>query len=68
MQGEIDPVIAQDCHNASVALPKSLSRVALFDDIADIAVSETHQFARHRSVHLGAAVREAATSVTVTSR
>ncbi len=53
MQGEIDLVIAQDWHNAPVALPKSLSRLALFDDIADIAVSETHQFARRRSVNLG---------------
>jgi molybdate transport repressor ModE-like protein len=51
-QGEIDLVIAQDWYNAPIALPKSLSRVALFDDVADIAVSETHRFARRRSIGL----------------
>jgi molybdate transport repressor ModE-like protein len=51
-QGEIDLVIAQDWHNAPIALPKSLTRVALFDDVADIAVSETHRFARRRSIGL----------------
>jgi DNA-binding transcriptional LysR family regulator len=51
-QGEIDLVIAQDWYNAPVALPPSLSRVALFDDVADIAVSETHRFARRRSLRL----------------
>jgi molybdate transport repressor ModE-like protein len=51
-QGEIDLVIAQDWHNAPVALPKSLTRVALFDDVADIAVSETHRFARRRTLGL----------------
>jgi molybdate transport repressor ModE-like protein len=51
-RGDIDLVISQDWHNAPVALPRSLSRVALFDDVADIAVSETHRFAGRRSIRL----------------
>jgi DNA-binding transcriptional LysR family regulator len=51
-QGEIDLVIAQDWDNSPLAIPRSLSRVALFDDVADIAISETHRFARRRFVRL----------------
>jgi DNA-binding transcriptional LysR family regulator len=51
-RGELDVVIAQDWFDSPLALPPSVSRQFLFDDVADIAVHRSHRFSRRRSIAL----------------
>ena len=51
-RGDIDVVIAQDWFNAPLALPTGLHRVALFDDVVDIALPCSHRLAKRRTVRL----------------
>jgi DNA-binding transcriptional LysR family regulator len=51
-RGEVDVVIAQDWSNAPRSVTPDVERLDLFDDIADIAVSDSHRLSRRRSVRL----------------
>ncbi len=51
-RGDVDVVIAQDWFNAPIAVPEGLSRMALFDDTADIALHVGHRLAHRRTVKL----------------
>lgn len=49
---DVDLAIAQDWENAPLALPDGLSKAAIMDDIADIALPVDHRLAAARSVAL----------------
>src|SRR5947209_7165228 len=46
---DLDLVIAVDWFNAPIALPEGLVKASLLDDVADIALPESHRYA-HRAV------------------
>lgn len=49
---ELDLVIAQDWHNAPIAIPDTLEKVWIVDDIADIALPRGHRLARGTTIAL----------------
>jgi DNA-binding transcriptional LysR family regulator len=49
---DLDLAVAQDWENAPLALPEGLSKAALMDDVADIALPSGHRLARSRTVRL----------------
>ena len=51
-RGDLDLVLAKDWSNSPLAVPEGLSRVALLDDVADVALHAEHPLARRRSVTL----------------
>ena len=55
---DLDLVIAQDWANAPLALPEGLSKTAIVDDVADIALPASHRLARQTSVALDDLVAE----------
>ena len=55
---DLDLVIAQDWANAPLALPEGLSKAAIVDDVADIALPASHRLARRTSVALDDLVAE----------
>ena len=55
---DLDLVIAQDWANAPLALPEGLSKAAILDDVADIALPSSHRLARKKSVSLDDLVAE----------
>jgi DNA-binding transcriptional LysR family regulator len=50
MRGEVDVVIAQDWFNSPLLMPHSTSRLALLDDVVDLALPTAHRFAGRREV------------------
>ena len=58
VRGDVDVVIAQDWFNAPLVLPDGLTRLALFDDIVDVAMPATHRLARRLSISLADAADE----------
>ena len=52
MRGDVDVVILQDWFNAPMVLPDGTTRLALFDDVVDVALPATHRLARRRTVRL----------------
>jgi DNA-binding transcriptional LysR family regulator len=52
MRGDIDLVIVQDWFNSPLVMPSSTSRLALFDDVVDLALPSGHRFTRRREVTL----------------
>jgi len=52
VRGDVDLVIAQDWENAPITLPEGLSKLALFDDIADVAMHASHRLAKSDIVDL----------------
>jgi DNA-binding transcriptional LysR family regulator len=52
MRGDIDIAIVQDWFNNPLLMPPSTSRLALFDDVVDLALPSNHRFARRREVAL----------------
>ncbi|WP_066360922.1 LysR family transcriptional regulator [Herbidospora mongoliensis] len=51
-RGEIDLAVVQDWLNRPMAMPEGLSRHALLDDVADIAVPADHLLADRREIAL----------------
>jgi len=49
---DVDLAIAQDWENAPLALPEGVSKAAIMDDVADIALPAGHRLARARTVKL----------------
>jgi len=52
VRGDLDLLIAQDWTNAPLALPDGLSRAALMDDLADVALPSHHRLASRASIDL----------------
>ena len=52
MRGDVDVVILQDWFNNPLVMPASTSRLALFDDVVDLALPSTHRFADRRGLAL----------------
>jgi len=52
VRGDLDLVLAKDWSNAPLAHTEGLSRAALLDDVADVALHEDHPLAGRRSVAL----------------
>ncbi len=50
VSGDVDVVIVQDWYNAPMSMPPSTTRLALFDDLVDMAVPKSHRLARRRTV------------------
>ncbi|GAA0968416.1 LysR family transcriptional regulator [Acrocarpospora macrocephala] len=51
-RGEIDLAVVQDWVNRPIAIPDGLSRAALLEDVADVAVPADHPLADQREVAL----------------
>ena len=49
---DVDLAIAQDWENAPLALPEGVSKAAIMEDVADIALPAGHRLARARTVKL----------------
>jgi DNA-binding transcriptional LysR family regulator len=52
VRGGVDLVVAQDWANAPLALPDGLARAPLLDDVADIALPQSHRLAGRGTVSL----------------
>lgn len=52
VRGDLDLLVAQDWANAPLALPDGLSRAALVDDVADVALHVSHPLAGRDAVSL----------------
>lgn len=55
---DLDLVIAVDWFNAPIALPEGLMKASLLDDMADIALPESHRYAHRAVVDLDAIANE----------
>lgn len=53
LRRDVDVIIINDWENAPIALPDGLTKAALFDDVADIALPRDHRLANARTVKLG---------------
>ncbi|MEV7966660.1 LysR family transcriptional regulator [Sphaerisporangium sp. NPDC088356] len=51
-RGELDLALVQDWLNRPMAIPEGLSRVPLFDDVADVVVPASHPLADRREIDL----------------
>jgi DNA-binding transcriptional LysR family regulator len=51
-RGDLDMAVVQDWFNAPLALPEGLSRAALLDDVADVALPEDHPLAGRDTVDI----------------
>ncbi|MEU8266541.1 LysR family transcriptional regulator [Sphaerisporangium sp. NPDC049002] len=51
-RGELDLALVQDWLNRPMAIPEGLSRVPLFDDVADVVVPAGHPLADRREIDL----------------
>jgi DNA-binding transcriptional LysR family regulator len=49
---DVDLIIINDWENEPIALPDGITKAALFDDVADIALPPRHRLARAKSVRL----------------
>ncbi|MGE0359523.1 MAG: LysR family transcriptional regulator [Vicinamibacterales bacterium] len=52
LRRDVDLAIAQDWENAPLALPEGVSKAAIIDDVADIALPAGHRLAKSRTVRL----------------
>jgi DNA-binding transcriptional LysR family regulator len=51
-RGELDLAVVQDWTNQPMAIPDGLSRAAILEDIADVALPASHPLADRKEIHL----------------
>ena len=49
---EVDLIIINDWHDSPLSLPEGVTKVLLFDDVADIALPPGHRLAKRKSIRL----------------